>query len=433
MTDTRAAKLRRLWLDVHLWIGVGLALLLIPISISGGLLVWHDDLDTLLNPHRYAVSGAQISHPPSVYLAKASEAVAADPDKLAATGLRYSDDGGPIRVVTRAQNSSGGGRPRFVTVFLDPPTAAVLDVMEFRSSLIGFMHVFHENLMLPQYSGRQIVGWAGVGMLILSLTGIWLWWPRNGNSWSGFVRGLRWTRSSRFTFNLHNMLGFWIAIPLAVVSLTGVYLSFPQTARSAMSSIATMNPQGQRGGFGGTIATNTALSPDRALALAQAAAPDAKPATLLLPTTQRAPRETQASPSGATPRQTQNGERAEGRNAAARGERGNAENARNLSWRIQLARGDSNVTVMIDDATGRARTAPPPQTGDRAASWIRWIHEGSHSGPIWSVIVFLTGVFPTIFAITGVIMWLRKRAARKALRSNAFDGKRQTAELRPAE
>ena len=25
MADTRAAKLRRLWLNVHLWIGVGLA------------------------------------------------------------------------------------------------------------------------------------------------------------------------------------------------------------------------------------------------------------------------------------------------------------------------------------------------------------------------------------------------------------------------
>ena len=44
------------------------------------------------------------------------------------------------------------------------------------------------------------------------------------------------------------------------------------------------------------------------------------------------------------------------------------------------------------------------------------------------LIVFLTGVFPTIFAITGVTMWLRKRADRKALKA-----KRGTAQLRPAE
>ena len=66
-------------------------------------------------------------------------------------------------------------------------------------------------------------------MLILSLTGIWLWWPRNG----GFLRGLRWRRVGRaLSFNLHHLLGFWISIPLAVVSVTGIYLGFPQRRAS---------------------------------------------------------------------------------------------------------------------------------------------------------------------------------------------------------
>ena len=32
----------------------------------------------------------------------------------------------------------GGARPRLLTVYLDPPTGAVLDVVDFRASLIGF-------------------------------------------------------------------------------------------------------------------------------------------------------------------------------------------------------------------------------------------------------------------------------------------------------
>lgn len=383
----RAATLRRLWLNVHLWIGVGLAVLLIPISISGGLLVWHDDIDALINPQRYAVTGAQVALPPTAYLAKAAEAVAKDPADLRPTGLRYPEEGLPVRVVTRAANSEPGKRPRFLTVFLDPPTGNVLDVMEFGSSFIGFLHVFHENLTLPQYNGRQIVGWAGVGMLILSLTGIWLWWPRAGT----LLRALRWTRSPHFTFNLHNMLGFWISIPLAAVSLTGVYLSFPQTAREMMSSVATMSPNA-RGGFGGEVAKQTTLTADRALEIARQAEPNANPLTLFLPV------------------------------------QGRGEGARSAAWRVQLSRVDSKdtVTVMVDDRSGRAASTIVPQSGDKAASWIRWIHEGSHSGPVWMAIVFLTGVFPTIFAITGVIMWLRKRAGRKAVKSGA-------AQLRPAE
>jgi uncharacterized iron-regulated membrane protein len=395
MTESRAAMLRRLWLNVHLWIGVSLALLLIPISISGGLLVYHDEIDALLSPHRYAVTGAQVALPPSTYLAKAAEATSADLGNLQATGIRYPDaEGWPIRVVTRAQQVESGARPRFVTVFLDPPTAAVLDIMEFRNSLIGFLHVFHENLMIPQYNGRQIVGWAGVGMLILSLTGIWLWWPRR-TTWMNLLRSMRWTRSSRFTFNLHNMLGFWIAIPLAVVSLTGIYLSFPQTARSMMSSIAPMIPQGARGGFGVEVAKQSELTADRALQIAQQTEPGGTPTALFLPTVQR----------------------------GGGGSRG-------VSWRIQMTRPPSGetTTVMVDDRGGRATVAPRPQSGDRAASWIRWIHEGSHSGPVWAVIVFLTGVFPTVFAVTGIIMWSRKRASRRALES-----KREVPQLRPAE
>ena len=71
MADTRAAQLRRLRLNVHLWIALSLVVLLVPISISGGLLVWHDEIDSVLNPKRYAVSGSRVSLQPLEFLAKA--------------------------------------------------------------------------------------------------------------------------------------------------------------------------------------------------------------------------------------------------------------------------------------------------------------------------------------------------------------------------
>ena len=395
MANFDLATLRRVWLNIHLWIGVGLALLLIPISISGGLLVWHDEIDTFINPHRYAVSGPQIAQSPTFYVARATEAVASDPSDLRPTSVRLSDSGWPIRVTARAHNVEPGARPRIVTVFLDPPTGKILDVLEFRSSLFGFLHVFHENLTIPEYSGRQIVGWAGVGMLILSLSGIYLWWPRNSGFFGGFRRGLRWSRSTRLTFNLHHLIGLWISIPLAVVSATGIYLSFPQTARSFMTSVSTMNPQGPRG-FGGQVSKQNGLSIDRVAEIAASQQPDAKVATIFLPVSQR----------------------------GEAGGRGGA------NWRVQMQRGDNEnaLTVLIDDRTGVAATAPAPASGDRAASWIRWIHEGSHSGIIWQILVFLTGVAPTIFAVTGVMMWLRRRAARKSSKRGS-----RTTILHPAE
>ena len=97
-------------------------------------------------------------------------------------------------------------------------------------------------------------------------------------------------------------------------------------------------------------------------------------------------------------------------------------------WRIQLRLGDSDiVTARIDDSSG-AVALLRPLSGDSAAQWIRWIHEGSHSGPVWQTIVFLTGVFPLIFAVTGLIMWCRGRRQRAAARHAVGGNELQAAE-----
>lgn len=71
------------------------------------------------------------------------------------------------------------------------------------------------------------------------------------------------------------------------------------------------------------------------------------------------------------------------------------------------------ANVLVDDASGATRSMPDPLAGDRAAQWIRWLHEGSNSGHMWRFVVLLTGVFPPIFAVTGVTMWFRGRRQRR--------------------
>jgi uncharacterized iron-regulated membrane protein len=370
-------RLRTLWWAIHRWIALVLCLLLVPIAISGALLVWHDELEPLLHPTRFAVTGNRTTAISS-YLDNARGALPANFTPMA---VRFpAGDGRPVTVMARGEEA---GARQLLTVYLDPPSGRVLDVVNFRSSFFGFLHRFHENLTIPDYSGRAIVGWAGIGMLILSLTGLWLWWPRNGV----FRAGLRWRRAGDATIgNLHYLLGFWIALPLTSVSLTGIYLSFPQTARSAMSTIAPMNPQAGRPIFAAQLARETHLTPDAALDAARGAKPGWRPSALFLATLP-----------------SERGERSE--RPEQRSERPAA------TWRVQLRDPGSNeiATVMISDRDGTARSLPDPRAGDRAAQWIRALHEGSRGGPLWQIAVFLTGVFPPIFAFTGIVMWLRRR------------------------
>jgi uncharacterized iron-regulated membrane protein len=76
---------------------------------------------------------------------------------------------------------------------------------------------------------------------------------------------------------------------------------------------------------------------------------------------------------------------------------------------------EDTLTVLVADATGRATSGAAPLSGDRAAQWMRWLHEGSHSGVVWRVVVLLTGLFPAVLGITGILMWLQRRRARYGL------------------
>jgi uncharacterized iron-regulated membrane protein len=155
--------------------------------------------------------------------------------------------------------------------------------------------------------------------------------------------------------------------------------------------------------FAAAVVAKPNLTADDALRLAQAAEPNARPATLFLPTE-------------AAPRPAAEG-RGEGKGKGAGGKAREGGKGREIapSWRVQLRSGEELVTVMVNDRSKEAHRLPDPLAGNRAAQWIRWIHDGSRGGPVWQFIVFLTGVFPVIFAFTGILMWLRGRRARKQL------------------
>ena len=50
--------LRKAWFQVHKWIGLILAVVIIPISITGSALVWHDQIDEWMHPARHSGYGA---------------------------------------------------------------------------------------------------------------------------------------------------------------------------------------------------------------------------------------------------------------------------------------------------------------------------------------------------------------------------------------
>jgi uncharacterized iron-regulated membrane protein len=378
MTRSVLARLRRLWLDVHLWIGAGLMIALVPLSVSGALLVFHDELDRALHAERYAVSGTEAALPAQAYAAAAQGAFG---QRAQLSQLRLPGKAGdPVVAVGRLAGPPGaGGRPRSLNAWIDPPTGRVLAVGEVAQGFTMWLHRLHGSLLIPGF-GRKVVGWLGWAMFASCATGLWLWWPRH----AGFAKGLRWRRGASTLFNLHHLVGFWVCLPLAILSLTGVYISFPQTSR-ALFGVAQTQP--------GRPATGR---PD-----ARFAPPLAQPATALEDAVAAALETAPGAAISAINLPLQGGKPA---------------------WRIELARPGAAgpIQVRVDDASGKASLARAQAGGgpDPLSRWMRRIHDGTDLGA-WRGAIFLAGLAPAILGVTGLVMWLRRRARRLALQALA--------------
>lgn len=369
-------RLRRLWRDVHLWIGAGLLLAFIPLSLTGSILVWHDPLDRALAAERYAVSGVEVAQPIAAY---ARAAQAAFGDRAILTQVRLpSRAGDPVVAVGRMAGPPGpGGRPRSLNAWIDPPTARVLATADLSQGLTMTLHRLHGTLLIPEV-GRKVVGWLGWAMFVSAATGLWLWWPRGG----GLLRGLRWRRGPSTLFNLHHTLGFWISAPLAVLSLTGVYISFPQTSRALFGLPPPPARTANAVRFAPPIPPR--LDMEQALALASAAAPGAAIAEVNLPTKSPQP-----------------------------------------VWRMSFrTKGAATLRVVqVVDATGALKADSPrnaePASRDTVSPLMRRIHDGAGMGLVWQIVIFTGGLAAPVLGVTGVVLWLRRRSRRRDVLAGA--------------
>lgn len=360
MSVTRARH-RRLWFQVHKWIGLTLAVLIIPLCLTGSALVWHDWLDQSLNPER------QTSARPALTPAAFAEAArqAAQPGETLLS-LVFPRAEGPVAATLARASNPAGGRPSRTLLHLDPRTGRLLDRSASNTGAVAVMHVLHGTLMIPGV-GRQIVGWIGVALLISSLSGLWLWWPLKGR----FTRGLRWRRQPITSGNLHHQGGFWIALPLAVLSLTGAWISFPAFF-AAVSGDPAPPPAAERARRMAAVPLGvTRLDASSAVTLANPLS--GGPLTMIVwPTRPEA------------------------------------------KWKITFAGPSGPREVQVEDGSG-AVTPPRPPQPETFARLMRRLHDGSGMGPLWQAIIFVGGLIPAGLAVTGILMWLHARRRRKAM------------------
>ncbi len=146
-------------------------------------------------------------------------------------------------------------------VAVNPYTAEVLKVVDKDNTVFAWAERIHGSLLLGDVGDRLIEIAAGLSVVMV-VTGLYLFWPRNGGRWTELLvpnwraRGRAWWRS------LHASIGFWLSGALMVFLLTGMawtgvwggqlvqaWSTFPATKWDAVPKSdlthASLNPAGQ--------------------------------------------------------------------------------------------------------------------------------------------------------------------------------------------
>jgi len=250
--------LRRLVLKIHLYLSLASLVFLVIVSATGALLVYLDPIDRLLNPHLTVVQ------PGRERLSLAAITAAAQRANPARRVIR-------LQLPERDDLSYTALLQDGTRVHVNGDTGEILGARHLQSGPSYYLSSLHTSLLLTNRSlGRGIVGWANVALLVISVTGLVLWWRRKL-----FVPGTSggWRRVN---LDLHHVSGVYALILVVVIGGTGVMLSFPAAVNPAVwavtgapAPVTLPKPIVRKGA--------AMITPDQAVEAARAALPGARP------------------------------------------------------------------------------------------------------------------------------------------------------------
>ncbi|HEY6456629.1 MAG TPA: PepSY-associated TM helix domain-containing protein [Steroidobacteraceae bacterium] len=210
--------MRKVLFQMHLWMGMGIGLYILMISVSGSLIIFRRELDRALCPRIIMVPKTGRPLTDAELQAKARAAYP-DADFKQVEIHRSRVPGAAVEVWLL------GGSLRLERLF-DPYTGANLnDTVACEPRSVTWLADLHDNLTRGR-SGLRVNGVGALAILLLSTSGLVLWWPRRAR-WRHSLMVHRNVGGRRFIRELHGVLGFWCFALILLWGITGIYFAFP--------------------------------------------------------------------------------------------------------------------------------------------------------------------------------------------------------------
>lgn len=210
------------WFNLHWFLGAVFGVLLLIVGLSGAILSYEKEIMNLINKDTYYVEVPQNQE--RLALSKVVEIYQEQyPDsKINSIGF-FSDLSSSIYF-----NIAKEGFKRGENIYLNPYTAEVLPQVAGKDF---FMFVFRLHRWLAfegsmQVVGKQAVALATIAAIILTISGIVVYWSRiKKGVLKSFTFSFR-QKNRAFLSTMHSALGLWVVPFFLLMCLTGLYWSY---------------------------------------------------------------------------------------------------------------------------------------------------------------------------------------------------------------
>lgn len=247
---------------LHRYAGLLIAGFLFLSGVTGAVISWDHELDDLLNPHLMAARAAGPALPPL----KLADELARDHPWARVTFVPLQAETGKsyrFGVEPRVDPTSGSLHPLgYNEVFLDPATGTELGRREWGAAwpvtgenVVSFLYVLHYSLHMPAMWGIDRWGIWLMGAIAIVWTldcfvGLALtlpagrpaardWWPRWAAAWR-----IKYPASAyRINFDIHRAFGLWVWALLFILAFTAFSLNlYREIFYPVMSTVSKVTP-----------------------------------------------------------------------------------------------------------------------------------------------------------------------------------------------
>ena len=206
---------KKLW-AIHSWVGLYAGVIIAFLSITGAAALFKTELDHLLNPHLKTTvpKGSKVAMTPVIEKVKALH-----PDKVLFEVEMPGSEKGTwnIRLMPHKQERLF---PVLWEVFVNPYSGEILGERNYYKTFQYYLRNIHVRFY-EGFFGRQIVGLAGIALLISTVTGFLIYGQFMKKQFFGVIRKKN-LRVSQADY--HKMIGMLALVFNLMIAITGAWL-----------------------------------------------------------------------------------------------------------------------------------------------------------------------------------------------------------------